>query len=171
MFGGRFTTWVFPSPTCEESATATRPARTFFSGPATSVFTNAVFHYDILAKRLRELSFLNSGVRIELKDERTGKGDVFEYKGGIRSFVEHLARNKNPLHPTVMHLADEQRDLGGGGHAVDGRLPGNVFCYTNNIPQKDGGAHLAGFRAALTRTINQYIEESTAGRKDKFRHW
>jgi DNA gyrase subunit B len=146
----------------EESGT-----RIFFR-PSHEVFSDTVFHYDILAKRLRELSFLNSGVRIELVDERTGRADVFEYKGGIRSFVEHLGRNKNPLHPTVMHFSDQA-----GSTVVEAALQWTdayqeaVFCFTNNIPQKDGGSHLAGFRAALTRTINQYIDESVTGKKDR----
>jgi DNA gyrase subunit B len=146
----------------EESGT-----RIFFR-PSHTVFSDLVFHYDILAKRLRELSFLNSGVRIELLDERTGRADVFEYKGGIRSFVEHLGRNKNPLHPTVMHFADEA-----GGILVEVAMQWTdayqetVFCFTNNIPQKDGGSHLAGFRAALTRTINQYIDEFGSAKKDR----
>jgi DNA gyrase subunit B len=147
---------------CEETGT-----RITFR-PSHQVFSDTVFHYDILAKRLRELSFLNSGVRIELTDERGDKADVFEYKGGIRSFVEHLSRNKNPLHSTVMHLSDEAN-----GISVEAAMQWtdayqeSVFCFTNNIPQKDGGAHLAGFRAALTRTINQYIEENGIGKKDR----
>jgi DNA gyrase subunit B len=139
-----------------------------FFRPSHDVFSGVVFHYDILAKRLRELSFLNSGVRIELNDERSGKSDVFEYIGGIQSFVEHLGQNKNPLHATVMHMAAEANDI-----LVEVAMQWTdayqetVFCFTNNIPQKDGGAHLAGFRAALTRTINHYIEDSGITKKNK----
>ena len=136
--------------------------------PSSDIFMDRVFHYDILAKRLRELSFLNSGVRIELNDEISGKSDVFEYEGGIRSFVEHLAQKKTALHQSVMYFQDEANDI-----IVEAALQWtdayqeSVFCFTNNIPQRDGGSHLAGFRAALTRTMNQYIEESGLAKKNK----
>jgi DNA gyrase subunit B len=136
--------------------------------PSPKVFSDVEFHYDILAKRLRELSFLNSGVCVKLFDERSGKSDVFEYEGGISSFVEHLAQKKTPLHPTVMHFSAQSNDVEiEVAMQWTSAYQETVFCFTNNIPQKDGGAHLAGFRAALTRTINQYIENSGLAKKNK----
>ena len=138
------------------------------------IFGTIEFHYDILAKRLRELSFLNNGVRIKLLDQRTGKEEDFAFSGGVQGFVEYINRSKTVLHPTVFYSSGESK-VGDSGVTIgvevamqwNDSYAEQVLCYTNNIPQADGGTHLTGLRQAMTRVINKYIEENEIAKKAK----
>ena len=137
------------------------------------IFTHVEFHYEILAKRIRELSFLNNGVRIKLSDHRSGKEEIFAFEGGTRGFVEYINKAKSVLHPTIFQATGERMSDQNTNITVDVSMQWNdayneqVLCFTNNIPQRDGGTHLTGLRAAMTRVINKYIEEHDLAKKAK----
>ncbi|MGM9424734.1 DNA topoisomerase (ATP-hydrolyzing) subunit B [Hydrogenophaga sp. MI9] len=161
------------SPMKVTGATEKRGTEVHFL-PDTEIFKeNNDFHYDILAKRLRELSFLNNGVRIRLKDERSGKEDDFSGAGGVKGFVEFINKGKQVLHPNCFHALGDRTSDQGTNIGVEVAMQWNsgyneqVLCFTNNIPQRDGGTHLTGLRAAMTRVINKYIEENDFAKKAK----
>jgi DNA gyrase subunit B len=141
--------------------------------PDLEIFSNIDFHYDIIAKKLRELSFLNNGVKIRLVDERNNKEDIFAYAGGVKGFVQFINTGKKVLHPTIFGAVGEKLSDQGTTITTDVAMQWNdgysesVLCFTNNIPQRDGGTHLTGLRAAMTRVINKYIDDSEVAKKAK----
>jgi DNA gyrase subunit B len=141
--------------------------------PDLDIFSNIDFHYEILSKRLRELSFLNNGVKIRLLDERNNKEDNFAFAGGVKGFVEFINTGKKILHPTVFHTSGDKLSEQGTNITAEVAMQWNdgysenVLCFTNNIPQRDGGTHLTGLRAAMTRVINKYIEDNELAKKAK----
>ena len=163
---------VETSPMKITGATELRGTEVHFL-PDETIFNNIDFHYDVLVKRLRELSFLNNGVKIRLVDERNGKEDNFQFAGGVRGFVQFINTGKKVLHPNIFHAAGDKMSDQNTNIGVEVAMQWNdgynenVLCFTNNIPQRDGGTHLTGLRAAMTRIINKYIEDNELAKKAK----
>jgi DNA gyrase subunit B len=155
------------APLAEMGTTDRRGTEVHFF-PSAEIFTNIDFHYEILAKRIRELSFLNNGVKMELIDQRNNKSENFAYSGGVKGFVEYMNRSKSVLHKKPFHAIGEKE-----GISVEVSMQWNdsygenVQCFTNNIPQRDGGTHLTGLRTAMTRTLNNFIEQNDLAKKAK----
>ncbi len=155
------------APLAEMGTTDRRGTEVHFF-PSAETFTNIDFHYEILAKRIRELSFLNNGVKMELIDQRNNKSENFAYSGGVKGFVEYMNRSKSVLHKKPFHAIGEKE-----GISVEVSMQWNdsygenVQCFTNNIPQRDGGTHLTGLRTAMTRTLNNFIEQNELAKKAK----